>query len=373
MRSAHVARPKRGRAYLGTQQERIARQPGLGLAGILLVLPVAIPLAVGFGAFEPSLQVLGPMSTCALPGVAMIGFLWEDWPGTRVRAPLSGVVNTLLIILGGILLTFVAQLVAYGRLDRRGVFAPAPAAVAHAPTFPATMPLAAAAFVAVLQLVLVSDGWPVSLLGRRPSGPAALLASWAAAVALYFLLVRTHPKPGSGLRHLSGPLTGAQLGALLVAIGVWQVLFFVSLRGWPFAEITPFGRRLAAANAVVLGAGAATYTVLRAIGSSSGTISAVGGAVIAAALVVGMLFENWPASQTHPARQRLVTLTVVATVATTLYAALSAIADSARWTMDKPDEWVAFACLNAIGLGVILHVAVGRRWPFATTRKGSTR
>jgi hypothetical protein len=360
---------KRGRADLETQQERIARQPGLGLAGILLVLPVAIPLAVGFGAFEPSLQVLGPISTCALPGVAMIGFLWEDWPGTRVRAPLSGVVNTLLIILGGILLTFVAQLVAYGRLDGRGVFAPAPA-VAHAPTFPATMPLAAAAFVAVLQLVLVSDGWPVSLLGRLPSGPAALLASWAAAVALYFLLVRTHPKPGSGLRPLSGPLTGAQLGALLVAIGVWQVLFFVSLRGWPFAEMTPFGRRLAAANAVVLGAGAATYTVLRAIGSSSGTISAVGGAVIAAALVVSMLFDNWPASQTHSARQRLVMLAVVATVAAALYAALTAIADSARWTMAKPDEWVAFACLNAIGLGVILHVAVGRRWPFATASPG---
>jgi hypothetical protein len=27
--------------------------------------------------------------------------------------------------------------------------------------------------------------------------------------------------------------------------------------------------------------------------------------------------------------------------------------------MAKPDGWVAFACLNAIGLGVILHVAVG--------------
>jgi signal transduction histidine kinase len=46
--------------------------------------------------------------------------------------------------------------------------------------------------------------------------------------------------------------------------------------------------------------------------------------------------------------------------------ALTAIADSARLTIAKPDEWVAFACLNAIGLGVILHVAVGRRWPFAT-------
>ena len=42
-----------------------------------------------------------------------------------------------------------------------------------------------------------------------------------------------------------------------------------------------------------------------------------------------------------------------ATVAAALYAALTAIADSARWTTAKPDEWVAYACLNAIGLGVI--------------------
>jgi hypothetical protein len=83
-----------------------------------------------------------------------------------------------------------------------------------------------------------------------------------------------------------------------------------------------------------------------------------------------MLFDNWPASQTHAARRRLVTLTVVATVAAALYAALTAIAESARWTIANPDEWVAFACLNAIGLGVILHVAVGRRWPFATASPG---
>jgi hypothetical protein len=79
-----------------------------------------------------------------------------------------------------------------------------------------------------------------------------------------------------------------------------------------------------------------------------------------------MLFDNWPASQMHPARQRLVTLIVVATVAAALYEALTAIADNAHWTTAQPDEWVAFACLNAIGLGVILHVAVGRRWPFPT-------
>ena len=352
------------RASFDAQRERIARQPGLGLAGILLVLPVAILLTVGFGALEPSLQVLGPISAFALPGVAIIGFLWEDWPGTRMRAPVSGLINTLLIVLGGVALTFAGQAVAYGRVDLRGVFEPTPG-VGHAPTFPATMPLAAAAFVAVLQLVLVSDGWPVNELGRLASGAAALLVSWGAAVAVYLLLVRTDPKPGSGLRALSGPLTGAQLGALLVVIGVWQVSFFVSLRAWPFDQITSFGRRIATANVVVIGAGVTTYAVLREIGWTPGTISSAGGSVIAAALVYSMLLDNWPASRAHPARQRLATIIVVAIFAAAFYSALTAIADNAHWTTAKPDEWVAYACLNAIGLGVILHVAVGRRWPFA--------
>jgi hypothetical protein len=35
------------------------------------------------------------------------------------------------------------------------------------------------------------------------------------------------------------------------------------------------------------------------------------------------------------------------------------------WKRVEPEEFVAYAGLNAIGAGVILHVAVGRRWPFA--------
>jgi hypothetical protein len=40
-------------------------------------------------------------------------------------------------------------------------------------------------------------------------------------------------------------------------------------------------------------------------------------------------------------------------------------ATTVRWTRAEPDEWIAFAGLNALGAGVILHVAIGRRWPFA--------
>src|SRR5436189_50092 len=65
-----------------------ARQPALGLAGLVLVVPVAVVLGAGAGGLEPSLRVLGPLSTFGLPVVAMIAFWWEDWPGTRLKAPL---------------------------------------------------------------------------------------------------------------------------------------------------------------------------------------------------------------------------------------------------------------------------------------------
>jgi hypothetical protein len=78
-----------------------------------------------------------------------------------------------------------------------------------------------------------------------------------------------------------------------------------------------------------------------------------------------MLFERLPRSGDHPARERLIMLGTVALVAAALYAALTAIAHQARWTTATPEEWVTYAGLNAISLGVILHVGIGRRWPFA--------
>jgi hypothetical protein len=36
----------------------------------------------------------------------------------------------------------------------------------------------------------------------------------------------------------------------------------------------------------------------------------------------------------------------------------------------KPEEWIAYAGLNAIGAAVLLHVAIGPRWPFAAAGGG---
>ena len=37
-----------------------------------------------------------------------------------------------------------------------------------------------------------------------------------------------------------------------------------------------------------------------------------------------------------------------------------------RWFRAAPDDSVATAALSFIGSGIILHVGIGLRWPFAT-------
>jgi len=184
---------------------RVAGQPALGLAGLLLVVPVAALIAVGAGGADSSVVVLGPLVTFALPAVALIGFWWENWPGSRLRPGWSGLLDTVLITIAAVLLTMLGQSVV-GELDLRGIFDPA-AGPEHSATFPETLPLGGAAFVAMLQLTLVCEGWPLRRLGGFAGGVAALAASWGVALLLTSV--------------------GGDLGALLVMVGAWQVWFFV--------------------------------------------------------------------------------------------------------------------------------------------------
>ena len=322
----------------------IARQPALGLAGIALVVPVALALATGLGNPERSLLVLGPISTFALPVIAMIAFWWDDWPGTRLRAPLSGLSDTVLVAAGGVVSTFAGQAVV-AHADARGVFDPA-APARDAPTFPATMPLAGAIFVALLQLTLVTEGWPLRGIGRFWCGAAALAAAWAVGIGLYEALVRT------------GWVSTGAFASAAVCVGALQVMLYVVLGGRPFSRIASRAVRLPVANAVVLAGGWLAYRLLaHALDLTPATIGAVAGSVVAAGLVVGMLFEGWLAWMPSAA--------AVAGFAALLYAGLQALAHAGSWTIAEPEEWTAYAGLNAIGAGVILHVAIGRRWPFA--------
>jgi hypothetical protein len=321
-----------------------AGQPGLGVLGLLLVVPIAAALAFAAGGADGSVLVLGPLVTYGLPLVAMVAFWWEDWPGTRLRPSWSGWADTVLIAAGAVALTALGQIVVSG-LDVRALFEPNPGP-GHEPTFPALMPLGGCAFVAMLELTLVGEGWPLRRAPPIPAGAAALGVAWAVAVAAYFVFADVR----------------RELGTVLVLIGAWQVLFYVAGRGLPFSLIARRGLRLTCAHAVVIGAGIVTYLVAKGIGD--GRLIAIGGCFVAAVLLVGMLLEGWLAPLA----------TVAASVALTavLVVALDAVAAGLNFTRATPDEWVAHVGLNAIGVSTLLHVAIGRRWPLPDLQAGGT-
>jgi hypothetical protein len=358
-------------------RERLAVQPRLGLVGLVFAAAVFVVLGWGAGDAQSSLLIFGPLATFALPTIAMIAFWWEDWPGSALRAPLSGLVDTALVVAGAVVLTIAGQGVVE-RVDLRGVFTAEPGAE-HAPTFPATLPLAGAAFAAMLQLTLVCEGWPLHRLGRLRAGVAALVVSWAVALAAFLLLVNYDDVPAavraaSGLHNPGGPVAAADFGAALIALGVWQTLVWIAWRGWPFAGIAPQWARLLAGNAAVLGAGVGTYVLLRDVaGLEPDAIAAACGCAITALLLVGMLFDGWPATELAPPLGRLVVLGLALVVGIALDRVLAEYADGVDWTAASPDEWIATAALTFLGAGVILHVAVGRRWPLALNLALSAR
>ncbi|HVX33974.1 MAG TPA: hypothetical protein VHA80_12610 [Solirubrobacterales bacterium] len=338
---------------------RLARQPALGLAGITLVIPVMVVLAIGYGGPERSLLVLGPMSTFALPAIAMIAFWWNDWPGTILRPPLTGLLDTLLVALAGVLFTILGQAIVL-HLDLRGVFDP-DAGPAHAAIFPDTMPPAGAVFVAMLEITLVSERWPLRGANRFAGGVAAVALAWIVAIVLWEALVAR-----------AGAVSPGDFAGALTCIGTLQVLFYVVYQGRPFRSVRSFAPRLFLANATVVVGGVAAYLLPRACGAAPAAVAAVAGSTIAAGLVVGMLFEGWLDALMPPPRARLAALLTVAGLAAVLYLALKGYAEAIRFVRAEPEEWIAYVGLNAIGAGVILHVAIGHRWPFGgSERRGS--
>jgi hypothetical protein len=351
-------------------------QPWQALGGLLFIVPLFVVLAFGAGGAQRSVQVLAPLTTFALPVIAMVAFWWEDWPGASLRAGWSGLTDTLIIVPVALALSLVGQLVV-ARADPRVLFDPTPGA-GHVATFPHTMPLAAGVFTVMLQLTLVSEGWPLRGMGRIRAGLTALAISWVVGALAYLLLVGAHDEPVAvpgGLRDLSGPVAPGAYGAWLTAVGTWQLVFFMALRGWPFSLIRRRARRLPAANAAVIACGWATYLVLRhTAGWAPNRVLAVCGSVLAAILVVAMLLEAWPWTRwLSPLPGRTCVLVSAVIIGGLLYALLSAAAHQVRWTRAGADDWVGYAALNALGMAVILHVAIWRRWPVAAGTAEQTR
>ena len=350
------------------QRDVLATQPWVGLGGLVLSAVVFFALALGLGNTATSLLVLGPMTVFAVSGVAMIGFWWNDWPGSRLNKPWTGLTDTALIVVGGVVLTIAGEAI-IERPDIRAVFLATPGNGAPT-TFPATLALAGAIFTTMLQLSLVCERWPLNSFSPLKSGVAGLALSWAVGVGAYFLFVNVDFVPAAvraaaGLHNPGGPVSALDFGIALIVVGVWQTVFFVVLRGWPVNLIGRRPLRLLAGNTLVIGGGAATYLVLRDLANlSPQAIGAACGCVISAGLMVALVFEGWPgALLRRPGAGRMVTLVFTAAVAVGLNRALAGYADSVHWVRAAANDWVTVAGLAFSAVGIILHVAIGRRWP----------
>ena len=244
------------RAAVRLQREVLATQPWVGLGGLVLSAVVFFALALGLGNTATSLLVLGPMTVFAVSGVAMIGFWWNDWPGSRLNKPWTGLADTALIVVGGVVLTIAGEAI-IERPDIRAVFLATPGNGAPT-TFPATLALAGAIFTTMLQLSLVCERWPLNGFSPLKSGVAGLALSSAIGVGAYFLFVNIDFVPpavraAAGLHNPGGPVSALDFGIALIVVGVWQTVFFVVLRGWPVNLIGRRPLRLLAGNALVIG------------------------------------------------------------------------------------------------------------------------
>jgi hypothetical protein len=356
----------RARHQAGPSQGRVAAQPWLGLGGLLLAVAVFFALAIGTGTTATSLLILGPISTFALPAVAVIAFWWNDWPGTRLTPPLTGLTDTVVAAAAAVILTIAGQAI-LERPDIRAVF-DASRAPGLPVTFPATLPLAGAVFTAMLQLSLVCERWPLAGIGRITSGIAALALSWATGTGAYFLFTSLSYLPAAqraGLHNPAGRVPRPDFGSALIAVGVWQAVLYIALHGWPATTITRRPVRLLAGNTLVISLGTLTYLALRDLAHwAPDAIGAACGCVITAVLIVAMLFDNWPAVLLRPSPGRALTLALTALTAFVLNRALTAYAGSVHWTRATPDDWVTTAALSFAGAGIILHTGIGLRWPF---------
>ena len=246
------------------------------------------------------------MSTFALPAVAMVAFWWNDWPGSRLTTPWTGLIDTVLVVAAAVVLTIAGQAIVE-RSDIRGVFeaTPVPACPRHFRRrwrWPArrSPPCCSCRWSAS------AGRWPGSG-GSAPASPPWLCPG-RSAIGAYFLFVNVSAVPAAeraaaGLRNPGGPIAAPDFGSALIAVGVWQAVFFIALRGWPVNAIARRGRRLLAGNALVLGLGALTYLVLRDLAHWRPARSARSAdASSAPSLIVAMLFEGWPAARLSPRR-----------------------------------------------------------------------
>jgi hypothetical protein len=333
---------------------------------LLLAAVAFFALAIGTGSTATSLLILGPISTFALPAVAVIAFWWNDWPGTRLTPPLTGLTDTVLAAAAAIALTIAGQAI-LERPDIRAVF-DASRAPGLPVTFPATLPLAGdglhrhAPAVTSMRTLATRQHRPDHVRDRRAR---PVLGHRDRRLLPVHQPQLPACRPARRVAQPAGRVPRPDFGSALIAVGVWQAVLYIGLHGWPITAITRRPVRLLAGNTLVISLGTLTYLALRDLAHwAPDAIGAACGCLITAVLIVAMLFDNWPAVLLRPAAGRALTLALTALTALVLNRALTAYGGSVHWTRATPDDWVTTAALSFAGAGIILHTGIGLRWPF---------
>lgn len=349
-------------------------QPRPGLLGLPIVAVGAVILGIVPGGPQAALETVGPIATFALPVLAASALWWLGWPVHRRRLPVAGVVNFALIIVGGIVLTILAQAVV-GRVDLAGIFVTAAPGSATFTSWPWLMALGVLIFVATLQFTFVNERWPFAKVDGPTGGALVIVASWVIGVVAYLLVVNWDfvPAPAReaiGLRNLGGPVNGLEFLGWLAIVTAFQVFFYIGLGGWPTNLIRATGARIRAANVFVIGGGWLTWELLaHGLGWATPTIAALGAAVAAAAVLSALLFDNYPATTlSGRGAELLLTTLQTAVVTAILVFGLRAVGNALQtWDRDPVDLWVTVSCLNFIAALAITHVAVFHRWPVSSS------
>ncbi|QZY50715.1 hypothetical protein [Leucobacter tenebrionis] len=305
--------------------------------------------------------------TFGLPVLIIATLWWNGWPFTALGRSAGGWARFAFLVISTLVLTAVGQL-ATGALDVAGIFGVA----GSYGIFPYAFVLGAGVFVAALQLTFVTGRMPFTNLRPVAAGWAAIATAWILGLAQYFFLLNWDDGPGRPpAPPLSGygPVYALDWPAILLSICVIQMVFFVLLKGDPFVRIRSAWLRFIVVNVFSIAGGLLLHWGLQLLGLNGNIISAVAAAVIAAVILIEILFSGWPFTGGTGAPAQIGRVALALTIAAVLYAmlvGLGSIGYPAAGAGVPPIElWVAGVCLNLIAAFSIVHVAVFDRWPLA--------
>lgn len=348
-------------------QGLLGRQPWVGFGALLMVGIGFLLLGIVFGVL-PSLETLAVPTTFWLPVLLVMAAWWHGWPGrslTKSR-PLAALVNAIIMAVAALVLTGIFQAIV-GKLDLGAI-------VSHGgtfPTFPFLVMVAAAAFVAMLQLTFVCGRWPLDKMKPIPAGFCALLICWGVALLLYFTVTNWNniPPPARaamGLHNPGGPVNALDFIGWLICLVPFQIIFFQVLAGWPFREYENKFTRIVASNAFVIGGGWLMWLfVTRVLHWPTPTIVGVFGMVPVACNVTNMIFEDYPFHHEKPGVARFGLFLNVVGMGFLSFYILQAIGDAlvSKWTNPPLNLWIGIAGLNFIAPVIVFVYFILGRWP----------